>query len=148
MKFDELVNSILEEDLQQIEEGIITDKIKSVFNSALDKLETKVPELYNKIVSAASPEALKDILLTPAAISALGSLGFINSVAAAGVAGGEATSGEASAIMFGVVSSALIALYGVIKGRHGWSTPIDAPRSGSEIMSDIEDKRSRRVPIR
>jgi hypothetical protein len=137
---------LLAEAYQRVQENIVTDKIKHMFNSVLDKIEEKLPETYDKIVSAASPEELKKVLVTPAVVSALGAFGFLSSVAAAHAAGSEATSGEASVIMTTLISSALMALYGVVKARHGWTKPIGSPRSGSEIMSDVEAKRAARGP--
>jgi len=137
---------LLAEAYQQVQENIVTDKIKHIFNNVLDKIEEKLPETYHTIVSATSPEELKKILVTPAVVSALGSFGFLSSVAAAHAAGSEATAGEANTIMISLISSALMALYGVVKARHGWTKPIGAPRSGSEIMSDIEAKRAARGP--
>ena len=136
----------LAEAYQQVQENIVTDKIKHIFNNVLDRIEMRLPETYNKIVSATSPEELKKVLVTPAVVSALGSFGFLSSVAAAHAAGGEATAGEASVIMTTLISSALMALYGVVKARHGWTKPIDSPRSGKEIMSDVEAKRAARGP--
>jgi hypothetical protein len=46
--------------------------------------------------------------------------------------------------MFSVVTSAIIALYGVIKGRHGWTKSIAAPRTGDEIMAGVEANRASR----
>jgi hypothetical protein len=137
---------LLAEAYQQIQENIVTDKIKHIFNSVLDKIEEKLPETYNKIVSATSPEELKKVLVTPAVVTALGSFGFLSSVAAAHAAGSEATAGEASVIMTTLISSALMALYGVVKSRPSWTKPIESPRTGSDIMSNVEDRRAARGP--
>jgi adenylosuccinate synthase len=164
---------LLAEAYSLVQESATTEIIKKGINMMLDIVEKRFPELYQKIVAVNSPEELKALLTagepqheslnegvidviknalqklyaartTPAAVTALSSLLFIDFTAAAGMTDSTTTAGQAAVIGTGVVASAVGALYGIIKARSGWSKPIDGQRSGSDIMASIEQKRKNR----
>jgi hypothetical protein len=164
---------LLAEAYSLVQEGATTEIIKKGINMILDIVEKRFPELYQKLIAVNSPEELKALLTagepqheslnegvidiiknalqklnaaktTPAAVTALSSLLFIDFTAAAGVSDATTTTGQAAVIGAGMAAGAIGALYGLIKARSGWSKPIGGPRSGSEIMADIEQRRSRR----
>lgn len=150
-----------------LKEGILEQGV----NAILDLIQNKFPDLYQRLLSVDSAEELKDVITasttpqheslnegvidnvysklktavsTPAAITALGLLGMVNTAAAAGMTDASTTGGEMAAIGTGYAASALTALYGAIKARKGWTKSVTAPRTGDDIIADIEAKRTSR----
>lgn len=150
-----------------LKEGILEQGV----NSILDLIQNKFPDLYQHLLSVDSVDELKEVISastspqheslnegivdavyaklktavsTPAAITALGLLGMVNTAAAAGMTDASTTGGEMAAIGTGYAASALTALYGAIKARKGWTKSVTAPRTGDDMISDIEAKRSSR----
>lgn len=149
-----------------VKEGLMDQGI----NAILDLIQNKFPDLYKSLISVNSEEELKSLLShqgvqheslnesivdtvyaklksavsTPAAITALGLLGMINTAAAAGMTDATTTSGQEAVIGTAYAASALAALYGAIKARKGWTKPVNAPKTGDELMAGVEAKRASR----
>jgi hypothetical protein len=152
-----------------VKEGLMEQGI----NAILDLIETKFPDLYKSLMAVNSAEELESMLKshtspqheslnesivdtvyaklksavsTPAAITALGLLGMGATAAAAGSTDATTTAGQAAVIGAGYGATALAALYGAIKARHGWTKSVNVPKTGSELMKGVEAKREERGP--
>jgi DNA-directed RNA polymerase subunit F len=165
-------NVLLAEAYQKVNENIANSLITKGFNTILDIIQKKFPDLYNKLVAVNSPEELKSLLTTqheslnegvvdtikdiinklntaadtPAAVTALGTFLLGSSTAASSVVDTTTSAGTMGAIGAGIVAGGLMALYGVIKSRTGWSKPLNEPKTGNELMAGVEANRATRGP--
>lgn len=111
MKNDDV---LIAEAYQQIQEGM-TDKV----NKILDGIQSKFPNIYTKMTQAASPQKLKEFLLSPTLATTLGTAGFLGALDISDFGNPASNARNGAGIIAALVSSGIVTLYGILKHRPG-----------------------------